>query len=374
MNRGITIGMMTILAGCASDPGGRQTTDVAIVDGEDPGTAQEGDEGQLISEEVTLTAAAGRQVFGTLTRPRDDERHPAVLLIAGSGPTDRDWQSPLLEGDNGSGRLLAEALTAAGFVCLRYDKLASGRSPAPELITWDEYESEQRAALALLVGHDAVNADRVFVLGHSMGGVHAQRLVGRLPAEERGRVPGVILLSSPARSMRDLIYAQLEEQFTAAGVEGIDLVAVLSPVGAAMDAIIAGLEPDLEAIHQPPVRQLVVALANPMSLPFARQALVFDPAAAVGSLAVPLFIAGADRDLQVPVASAEALAEAARGGGNQDVTLHVAQETDHVFKHEPTPRDEIDRASVVTRYNEAGRELEPRFVAALVEWLTSHSS
>jgi len=63
---------------------------------------------------------------GTLTVPAGDGRFPAVVMVAGSGPTDRDWCSPLLPGTNGSARLLAEAFADAGIASLRYDKRASG--------------------------------------------------------------------------------------------------------------------------------------------------------------------------------------------------------------------------------------------------------
>src|SRR5205085_4254038 len=65
-------------------------------------------------------------VYGTLVRPVGPGPFPAVVMVAGSGPTDRDWNSPLLPGANGSARLLAEALARAGITSLRYDKRASG--------------------------------------------------------------------------------------------------------------------------------------------------------------------------------------------------------------------------------------------------------
>src|SRR5262245_9070429 len=65
-------------------------------------------------------------VYGTLVRPSGPGPFPAVVMVAGSGPTDRDWNSPLLPGTNGSARLLAEALAQAGIASLRYDKRASG--------------------------------------------------------------------------------------------------------------------------------------------------------------------------------------------------------------------------------------------------------
>src|SRR5207248_9678945 len=65
-------------------------------------------------------------IYGTLVRPSGPGPFPAVVMVAGSGPTDRDWNSPLLPGPNGSARLLAEALAGAGIASLRYDKRASG--------------------------------------------------------------------------------------------------------------------------------------------------------------------------------------------------------------------------------------------------------
>src|SRR5579872_6600334 len=76
-------------------------------------------------------------VYGTLVRPSGPEPFPAVVMVAGSGPTDRDWNSPLLTGTNGSARLLAEALARAGIASLRYDKRVSGphaRENVPLLI------------------------------------------------------------------------------------------------------------------------------------------------------------------------------------------------------------------------------------------------
>ncbi len=65
-------------------------------------------------------------VYATLVRPAGAGPFAAVVMVAGSGPTDRDWNTPLLPGTNGSARLLAEALARAGIASLRYDKRPSG--------------------------------------------------------------------------------------------------------------------------------------------------------------------------------------------------------------------------------------------------------
>src|SRR5437588_12470388 len=77
------------------------------------------------SSEVTWQLGS-TTVYGTLVRPLGPGPFPAVVMVAGSGPTDRDWNSPLLPGSNGSARLIAESLARAGIASLRYDKRASG--------------------------------------------------------------------------------------------------------------------------------------------------------------------------------------------------------------------------------------------------------
>ncbi len=79
----------------------------------------------LENKEVTWDVQ-GATVAATITAPNGKGPRPAVVLVAGSGPTDRDWCTPLLPGTNGSARLIAEALASRGFVTIRYDKIAAG--------------------------------------------------------------------------------------------------------------------------------------------------------------------------------------------------------------------------------------------------------
>ena len=102
-------------------------------------------------------------VFGTVTAPTATKAHSAVVFVAGSGPTDRNWCSPLLPGTNGSGKLLAEALATQGFVTLRYDKLASGphvRENIPKLIgkiSMQSHLEELKGAVETLVAEKNVD-------------------------------------------------------------------------------------------------------------------------------------------------------------------------------------------------------------------------
>ena len=132
----------------------------------------------------------GIDVHATLTRPEGDGPFPAVLFISGSGPTDRDWNTPLLPGTNGSAALLALELTARGFITLRYDKRASGPHVQENLprmigkISMQAHTDEAAGGVRLLAAREDVDPRWLYVLANSEGCIHAlnyQVQAGSLP-------------------------------------------------------------------------------------------------------------------------------------------------------------------------------------------------
>src|SRR6478609_8490107 len=117
-------------------------------------------------------------MYGTLVRPSGAGPFPAVVMVAGSGPTDRDWNSPLLPGANGSARLIAEALAAAGIASLRYDKRASGPHAMENMQTligkmsMQSHLDELEGAVRALAGQAFVRDGKIFGLGNSEGTLH----------------------------------------------------------------------------------------------------------------------------------------------------------------------------------------------------------
>ena len=114
---------------------------------------------------------------GTVVRPDGDGPFPAVVLVAGSGPTDRDWCSPLLPGSNGSGRLFAEAFAAAGIASLRFDKRASGPHAienVTRLIGTMSMQSHLNELIAAVrcFRVDFVDSSRIVGFGNSEGAIH----------------------------------------------------------------------------------------------------------------------------------------------------------------------------------------------------------
>jgi uncharacterized protein len=314
----------------------------------------------------------GSRPFGaTVVKPDAPGTWPAIVLMAGSGPTDRDWNNPLIQTRNGSGRLLANALARHGMVVIRFDKAGSGHNPGPPLTDWtlDTYTDEARLALAYLRGRADVRADAIFVAGHSEGGIHATRLAAKVGAQLRG----VVLLSAAGRSMKDIIVGQITDQFADAHASPDEIAALMKPFTQALDDFAAGRAVDVEqASGIPAVRQLVKQIVRPDTAKLSRPLLVLDPAAAAAALPQrDFFVGGGGKDVQVsPDKDGKRLAAALEKAGKH-VTFFVAPDADHVLKHEPHTIDEIraNRVAMQEAYNAPGRELDAAFVDALVAWL-----
>src|SRR5215470_15223854 len=143
-------------------------------------------------------------MYGTLVRPAGPGPFPAVVMVAGSGPTDRDWNSPLLPGSNGSARLIAEALAQTGIASLRYDKRASGphaRENVPLLIgkmSMQSHADELAGAVHVLASQAYARADRIFALTNSEGALHALHY-----QLQRPEIPfaGIVLTAPPGRAV-----------------------------------------------------------------------------------------------------------------------------------------------------------------------------
>lgn len=310
--------------------------------------------------------AAGMTIHGTITRPAVDGRYPAIAIAAGSGPTDRDWRNPLIPGANGSGALLADALARQGVAVLRYDKRGTGATGMPTgAIAWGDYAAELGAATAVLADQPFVDPARIFVAGHSEGGVHALRVA----AQPVVPLAGVMLLSAAGRSLRDIVLWQIGNQIQASGLNPAAAQAEIDALTAAIDTIAAGGTVDPASVGQlQGVQQFLMALQNPQSVAFARGLLTFDPLAAFATFDLPVLVLTGGRDIQVdPELDARPLAQAAQAAG-RPTTFVLAEQADHVLKTEPTPRAELTPA-VGLQYNAEGRRLDEDVVPAIVQFV-----
>jgi pimeloyl-ACP methyl ester carboxylesterase len=310
-------------------------------------------------------------MHGTLVKPRGDGPFQAVVMAAGSGPTDRDWNSPLLPGLNGSARLLAEELACAGIASLRYDKRASGphvRENLPALIgklSMKSHTDELAGAVRLLAEQSFVRDDRIFALGNSEGTLHAMNYQIDDPVIP---LAGLVLAAPPGRVMGAVARGQLAEQVAA--LPNAELL--LSLYDASMAQFMAGQPVDIDSRMPEAMQTLLQALETPVNLPFARELWVTDGAALLAQVGIPVLVIIGKKDIQVDWhADGEPLQRAAVGHGQ--VTFLFPDNANHVLKYEPIPRAELNAADVQSRYNADDARLDPDSSSAIVEWLIAHN-
>ena len=206
---------------------------------------------------------------------------PAVVLVHGSGPHDRDEtigpNRPFLD--------IAHGLAADGIAVLRYEKRTRARPQdfAGDTFTMDgETTADAVAAVAALRGVAGIDPARVYVLGHSQGGMLAPRI-----ARQSGEVAGLAMLAAPARPLLDLL---LEQNRYLVGLDGT--------VDPAEQAHLTRLQAQVDAVRG----DGAVALADsPMGLPanYWRTFETVDPVADARAADVPLLLLQGGRDIQV---------------------------------------------------------------------------
>jgi pimeloyl-ACP methyl ester carboxylesterase len=308
-------------------------------------------------------------VYGTLTRPSGPGPIPAVVMVAGSGPTDRDWNSPLIPGPNGSARLFAEELAKNGIASLRYDKRPSGPHVLenfPKLIgkiSMQSHLDELTGAVRMLESQNYINPAQIFVLANSEGTLHALNYQVHNPA-----IPfaGMVLTGAPGRTMAAVARSQVVAQLS--GLP--DGAALLKAYDAAIENFVAG-----EAVTPDPalpqwIQMLLQGLATPANQPFARELWVTDPAAWLAQVHVPVLVIIGKKDIQVDwQADGGLLQRSAKGHSN--VSFLFPENANHVLKYEERPRSELS-ADVAAHYNDPDNHLDPQTLTVMLDWLKAH--
>jgi pimeloyl-ACP methyl ester carboxylesterase len=303
---------------------------------------------------------------GTLTLPVGKGPFPAVVLVAGSGPTDRDWCSPLLPGANGSGRLFAEAFANADIASLRYDKRASGPEVAESArILFGKWSmrshlDELVAAVAVLASHDGIDATLIVGLGNSEGTLHVLHY-----ATNQQDVPfaGIVLCAPPGRPVGEVLLSQLALQ-AAQVPDGAEL---MSEVKAAAARYEAGEPMNPNPRLPDSVKMVLASFESPGNLPLARELWSEDAADLLPEVEIPTLILIGRKDLQVDATLDGTPLESA-AAGKDNITFAYPTNANHVFKEEMRSTAEV-MTTPGNGYNEDGTHLDPEALATILGWL-----
>lgn len=261
----------------------------------------------LASEQALVLQTPTGELQGTLTVPADVSKPPVVLIIAGSGPTDRDGNTPLVAGQNDSLKLLAAALRDIGIASVRYDKrgvAASASAAHDESDLRLEHYVQDAASWVTHLANDA-RFSGVTLLGHSEGS-----LIGLLAAQH-SPVTAFVSIAGPAEQASVALRRQLQGR--------------LPPdLAQRSEAILAALETG-RTVRDVPASLLV--LYRPSVQPYLVSWFRYTPTIETAKLRVPCLIVQGETDIQVGVADAEKLHAA-----NPRCVLRVIPGMNHVLK------------------------------------------
>jgi pimeloyl-ACP methyl ester carboxylesterase len=281
---------------------------------------------------------------GTMLAPASGAA-PIMLIIPGSGPTDRDGNNPL--GVKASTyRLLAEGMAANGIGTVRIDKRGMFASRAAvadgNAVTIDDYVTDVESWIAVI--RKQTGASCVWVLGHSEGG-----LVALAAAQKATDICGLVLVSAAGRPLGAVLREQLRSNPASAPI--------LSEALSAIDALEAGKRVDVTRMN-PVLMPLFAAQVQG----FLINVFSYDPARLIAAVAKPVLIVQGKRDMQVSVEDAERLKQAA-----PEAKLVLLPDTNHGLK---TVTSDDRRANAAT-YTDPSLPLAPGVVEAIASFITA---
>lgn len=259
----------------------------------------------MSATEIVHPAAWGN-LAGTLLRPDGDAEGTAVLLISGSGPTDRDGNTPLLPARIDNVKSLAEALADRGIASLRYDKRGLGGSTCPGLreegLRFEQLVEDAAVLAGRLAQEPGIR--RVVLAGHSEGALIAALAAPQAPAQ------AVVSISGAGSRASALMRKQIEGQLP-------------PPLAASAAAALAALE------QQQPVTDVpddLLLLFRSSVQPYLISWFRHDPPAVLAQLALPVLVLHGSADAQVAVEHARWLQQA-----RPDARLAIVEGMDHLL-------------------------------------------
>ena len=283
-------------------------------------------------EELSIT----KWIDGTLLKPNDIEKPNLAIIIAGSGPTNRNGNQNFSK--NNSLKKLAEGLTNNGIATFRYDKRIVKqirRGNVDKNMMFDDFVSDASNVIDYFKVKESYN--KIYVIGHSQGS-----LVGMLAAKDK--VDGFISLAGAGQNIGDVIVEQATK-----------------------------MDPKLGKLTQPVVDQLkqgktvidypnaLASVFNAGIQPFMINWMQFNPTEVIKELKMPILLINGTKDLQVSEAEAKLLKEA-----NEKSTLTIIENMNHVLFE--IKGDDLENSK---SYNESFRPISPQLINSITEFIDS---
>ena len=283
-------------------------------------------------EEVSVS----KWIDGTLLTPNDGETKDLAIIIAGSGPTNRNGNQNFLK--NNSLKKLAESLTNNNIATFRYDKRIVKQihqNKVDKNIMFDDFVNDAKDVITYFKEKDTYS--KIYIIGHSQGS-----LVGMLAAKENA--DGFISLAGAGQNIGDVIVEQVSNMSPQLGEEAQKVVNQLKKGNKTTDYPSA-----LASVFNADIQK------------FMMNWMQYNPTEIIKQLNIPILLINGTKDLQVSESEAKLLKEA-----NEKASIHIIENMNHVLFE--IKGDELENSK---SYNESFRPITSKLIESITEFITS---
>lgn len=324
------------------------------------------------TQSVAFESVQGVKLSGTLTTPRGAGPFPAVVLVTGSGPQNRDEEllghKPFL--------VIADYLARHGIAALRYDDRGTAKSTGNfATATSVDFANDAAAAVHFLQSAPRIAKNRIGIVGHSEGG-----LIAPMVAARSKDVAFIVLLSGPGIPGDSILLLQqaLIAKATGAPQTAIDRAATVNrqlyaavknakdsaDAVAKINEVVAKVLADATPAERQLGEQQLNSARSQLLSPWMRYFLTYDPRPTLQKVHVPVLALGGMRDLQVPAnVDLPAIKAAVEAGGNKNVRIVELPGLNHLFQTATTGSP--------TEYGSIEETFSPAALEIIANWITS---
>lgn len=284
----------------------------------------------------------GGTMFGQLEIPPGEGPFPLMVIIAGSGPTDRNGNSIAFPGKNNSLKMIAEDLVENGVATIRYDKRGVGNNTSlvgkEEDLRFDQYIDD--AAKWVQLAKKDKRFSKVGIIGHSEGS-----LIGMV-ASQKAAADVFISIAGAGRQIDQVLFEQLQAQLPTNLIEESTNILKKLKQGEQVKIV----SPELQSVFRSSVQPYMISW------------LQYDPVEELQKLNCPILLVNGSLDIQVPVKDAELLHQAKKYSD-----LLIVDKMNHVLKEAPA-----DREGNIATYSNPDLPLAKALMDGIVDFLQEH--
>lgn len=328
-------------------------------------------------EEVTYDneQAEGVTLAGTLTLPEGEGPFPAVILISGSGPQNRDEEllghKPFL--------VISDHFTRAGIAVLRFDDRGIGSSTGNfGTATSADFATDVQAGFNFLQKRNDIDPDKIGLVGHSEGGLIAPMVAAKNP-----EVAFIVLMAGPGVSGTEILSLQQELIARAEGSSEEEIARTkkisqrafrelrkTKDVEQTKKELILFVKEELNQLPEKEkaklgdIDKLAQQQVNMLASPWFRYFLDYDPQQTLKKVSCPVLAINGEKDLQVDAhQNIPIIEKALKAGGNKRVTTKILPGLNHLFQHSETGR--------ASEYATLEETFAPEALELMTEWIKS---